>query len=267
MSATVFWPIFFMEHKDWKKKVATIFPILFMGCLISFEILFLTEKCSNKIPIIGLICIQVTSLFLFVAMVIRIKHGMRFCNYCIDEEVILKLAPTIYTLASIVLFSIFMTNKQNCGQDTAMILWYVLMGIDLILNLPAIYFGWLYMQNDCKNCNIFCCFRQRVQPIQPIQPVEPINIVIQIPEQRELQLLPIPVQPDENKLQERIDELITCQYGSITLINEPTCSICTEKFEETSIVTVTKCNHVHHAVCIKKWFRQTASCPLCREKI
>ncbi|EOA18037.1 hypothetical protein CARUB_v10006480mg [Capsella rubella] len=43
------------------------------------------------------------------------------------------------------------------------------------------------------------------------------------------------------------------------------CSICLEEFEDGhEIVSINKCRHVFHRLCIDSWLKQDQSCPNCR---
>lgn len=46
-----------------------------------------------------------------------------------------------------------------------------------------------------------------------------------------------------------------------------TCSICTDQYQDTDIVSVLDCDHVYHTTCIKEWGHYHPSCPVCKTKI
>lgn len=45
------------------------------------------------------------------------------------------------------------------------------------------------------------------------------------------------------------------------------CMICLEQMNVREIVKPLPCGHLYHADCINKWFMETNSCPLCRDKM
>jgi hypothetical protein len=45
------------------------------------------------------------------------------------------------------------------------------------------------------------------------------------------------------------------------------CSICTEEYENSEMVSVLNCGHVFHPKCIKEWGHYKPCCPLCKEEI
>lgn len=45
------------------------------------------------------------------------------------------------------------------------------------------------------------------------------------------------------------------------------CSICTEEYKDTDMVSVLKCGHIFHPKCIKEWGHYNPSCPVCKENI
>ncbi|ESN92664.1 hypothetical protein HELRODRAFT_128480, partial [Helobdella robusta] len=45
------------------------------------------------------------------------------------------------------------------------------------------------------------------------------------------------------------------------------CAICMDPFEEGSFVRELHCAHVFHHQCIGEWFKENASCPICRTKV
>ncbi|ELU07139.1 hypothetical protein CAPTEDRAFT_215502, partial [Capitella teleta] len=45
------------------------------------------------------------------------------------------------------------------------------------------------------------------------------------------------------------------------------CLICTEQFNSHRDVAATQCGHVFHQECLLNWFRQSPTCPQCRERI
>jgi len=49
-------------------------------------------------------------------------------------------------------------------------------------------------------------------------------------------------------------------------INE-TCSICLDDFDNINNIKKTKCNHIFHKKCIKKWTSYKSKCPICRGKL
>ena len=50
-------------------------------------------------------------------------------------------------------------------------------------------------------------------------------------------------------------------------INSSECCICCEDFEDSSIMTVTKCGHWYHYRCLGEWIGKNSICPLCRSVI
>ena len=48
---------------------------------------------------------------------------------------------------------------------------------------------------------------------------------------------------------------------------ENTCSVCLVEYDENSIVSSTKCNHLFHHDCIKEWSYYKDTCPVCREQL
>ena len=45
------------------------------------------------------------------------------------------------------------------------------------------------------------------------------------------------------------------------------CSICTEEYKDTDMVSVLNCGHIFHPKCIKEWGHYNPSCPVCKEEI
>lgn len=74
---------------------------------------------------------------------------------------------------------------------------------------------------------------------------------------------------------EKIRKLKKMKFKEITedLIGhslDNVCSICQEKYESNSIVTILTCpgNHYYHTECIKKWLsKYNKKCPICRENL
>ena len=42
------------------------------------------------------------------------------------------------------------------------------------------------------------------------------------------------------------------------------CSICLDRFKKNEIANRLPCSHIFHHNCLKEWFQQNTSCPLCR---
>ncbi|TNV75932.1 hypothetical protein FGO68_gene10674 [Halteria grandinella] len=49
--------------------------------------------------------------------------------------------------------------------------------------------------------------------------------------------------------------------------NSLQCSICYLEFKEGCVLKELKCLHRFHNECLRPWFKQTDTCPLCRLKI
>jgi len=45
------------------------------------------------------------------------------------------------------------------------------------------------------------------------------------------------------------------------------CSICSDNFENESIVSTTSCGHIFHKDCIVEWGKYKTNCPICRESL
>ena len=45
------------------------------------------------------------------------------------------------------------------------------------------------------------------------------------------------------------------------------CSICIDEYQKNQSLCKLNCNHVFHTKCLKKWFAEHNSCPICRFKI
>ena len=58
------------------------------------------------------------------------------------------------------------------------------------------------------------------------------------------------------------------KYSSLSEDSKTTkdCAICTEKFNDNTMVIQLSCSnkHIFHTACVKKWLREKASCPICR---
>jgi hypothetical protein len=48
---------------------------------------------------------------------------------------------------------------------------------------------------------------------------------------------------------------------------ETSCSICLQNFNESEILSKTKCRHYYHEACIKEMVKYTNKCALCRTKL
>ena len=48
-------------------------------------------------------------------------------------------------------------------------------------------------------------------------------------------------------------------------LKEDECSICKEKYTNSSIVDILKCGHVFHKECIDRWLEEHNDCPYCRQ--
>jgi hypothetical protein len=75
---------------------------------------------------------------------------------------------------------------------------------------------------------------------------------------------------NENNLEEPYDIIIDkLNYAEINKKNDykDECTICLEKFNNDSEVSILKCNHIFHYDCISKWGIKNNSCPCCRETI
>jgi len=47
-----------------------------------------------------------------------------------------------------------------------------------------------------------------------------------------------------------------------------TCIICSASYEaESSLTKINRCNHIFHTECIKRWFDNNPSCPICRTNV
>tara|TARA_B100000902_G_C27257153_1_gene888508 strand:+ start:823 stop:1230 length:408 start_codon:yes stop_codon:yes gene_type:complete len=44
------------------------------------------------------------------------------------------------------------------------------------------------------------------------------------------------------------------------------CVICLDKYKNNDKIVQLSCNHIYHSDCIKGWFNQHTSCPLCRDE-
>jgi hypothetical protein len=65
------------------------------------------------------------------------------------------------------------------------------------------------------------------------------------------------------KTKNRIEEDINKTHDKLK--SGVDCSICLiELNNKKRIVSRLKCNHLFHKMCIKKWFKQTKTCPICR---
>ena len=48
---------------------------------------------------------------------------------------------------------------------------------------------------------------------------------------------------------------------------EKGCVICLDSFKKDEKISKLECNHVYHTECIKLWFTNNLSCPMCRRII
>jgi hypothetical protein len=73
----------------------------------------------------------------------------------------------------------------------------------------------------------------------------------------------------EQELQRKTDSCIkvTNQRYDTTEMKWSNCTICTEDYKNSEMVSVLSCGHVFHPKCIKEWGHYNPSCPLCKEKI
>merc|ERR1719401_2472200 len=56
--------------------------------------------------------------------------------------------------------------------------------------------------------------------------------------------------------------------GDPLLVENPSCSICLEDFdEETPFVKTKSCSHLFHKQCLRGWLQVNRTCPLCREDL
>lgn len=60
---------------------------------------------------------------------------------------------------------------------------------------------------------------------------------------------------------------ITSQLYNTTEKKFDNCSICSEEYKDTDMVSLLKCGHVFHPKCIKEWGHYNPSCPVCKENI
>lgn len=45
------------------------------------------------------------------------------------------------------------------------------------------------------------------------------------------------------------------------------CIICLEDFQKNDLVTIIKCGHLYHTVCLYGWFKKKKRCPICNIRI
>ena len=45
------------------------------------------------------------------------------------------------------------------------------------------------------------------------------------------------------------------------------CSVCLDVFQRDQDAAVTKCKHIYHRACLKKWMETHDSCPICRHDV
>jgi len=69
---------------------------------------------------------------------------------------------------------------------------------------------------------------------------------------------------DEQKIivsSQRYDTIYKC------IEKDDDCTICSEKFDKDSFVSLLSCNHHFHTNCIKEWGKYNNVCPICRTEI
>lgn len=65
-------------------------------------------------------------------------------------------------------------------------------------------------------------------------------------------------------------ELKTIKYADFKETDNPyidndTCVICFDDYENETIISILQCNHFYCDVCINKWFENNNTCPVCRK--
>jgi hypothetical protein len=53
----------------------------------------------------------------------------------------------------------------------------------------------------------------------------------------------------------------------INTVNQDSCVICLDDYNNNDTLILLKCNHYFHEICGKDWLRVKRECPICREKI
>jgi len=72
---------------------------------------------------------------------------------------------------------------------------------------------------------------------------------------------------NQGELPEILDQFLISQKADKNHCNE--CIICLNEIEEGQDIIILRCSQLHyfHSYCIKKWFRNTVSCPICRKQL
>ncbi|OEH76626.1 uncharacterized protein LOC34618894 [Cyclospora cayetanensis] len=73
-----------------------------------------------------------------------------------------------------------------------------------------------------------------------------------------------------HKLKEKTWSQLQCAYTTLSIMSAPypgvldsaICSICLCEYRSEDLIRILPCGHLFHSVCITRWFRSRASCPL-----
>lgn len=78
-------------------------------------------------------------------------------------------------------------------------------------------------------------------------------------------------EPDNRQVvsEEHFNTFITDSYSNVSkrdnIFLEKTCSICDNNYDGESMVSILRCNHVFHKICVKHWLTKFyGTCPTCR---
>jgi len=87
--------------------------------------------------------------------------------------------------------------------------------------------------------------------------------------QQEREFLQAVVRPEqfENKKCENLFVTINKQKYCKTLKKFGECSICSDTYKDSTIVSVLECGHIFHPDCITEWGHYNPSCPMCKKDI
>lgn len=60
------------------------------------------------------------------------------------------------------------------------------------------------------------------------------------------------------------DEIQALPKVKFDQVEQATCAICLEIYQQSEILTQLRCCHFFHSSCVTRWFQQSTQCPLCR---
>ena len=115
----------------------------------------------------------------------------------------------------------------------------------------------LFYQTNNNSADAFLSLISMVTTLSPLfSEIDPVEIAMQN-------------STDDQVLRRNADVEVNVnsQLYNTTEKKFDNCSICTDKYEETEIVSVLNCGHVYHPKCIKEWGHYKPSCPVCKAEI